>query len=103
MKLRDHPLMTRKSGVKTWPPLWINTSKDPRDRPRGEIGILTRVLRNESIENTLFVWVDYEGSTYVGAMNFDDTAFCHELRRVLELSLGLSMQEIGELDFSYTL
>lgn len=89
--------------MKAWPPLWINTSRNPPDKPRGEIGILARVAKNDAIENTLFVWIDHNGSTYVGAMNFDDRAFCNEVGRVLELSRGLSIKEIGDLDFSYTL
>ena len=102
MQLRDHPLMTRKSGKRGWPPLWIGTDIS-RDKPRGEIGILLRVLKHEAIDNGLFVWVDYGGSTYVGAMNFDDLTFCREIHRVLEFSVGLTIKEIGDLDFSYTL
>ena len=102
MQLRDHPLMTRRSGMRAWPPLWIRTNV-PSDKPRGEIGILLRVLKSEAIDNALFVWVDYGGSTYVGAMNFDDLTFCREIHRVLEFSVGLTIKEIGDLDFSYTL
>ena len=102
MKFRDHPLMTRKSGMSAWPPLWISTDAS-RLRPKGEVGILMRASKHESIENALFVWVDHEAHIYIGAMNFDDTAFCREVQRVLEFSIGLTIKEIGDLDFSYTL
>ncbi len=40
MNFRDHPLMTRTSGMKTWPPRWSSTGRDKKDWPRGEVGTL---------------------------------------------------------------
>src|SRR5262245_16690480 len=98
MKLRDHPLMTRKSGMKSWPPHWINTRGDLNDKPRGEIGTVLRVEKHPSNERGLFVWIEYNHYRYVGAMYFDDFAFCHLIRRILESQIGISIKEIGDLD-----
>ena len=102
MKLRDHPLMTRKSGVKSWPPPWVSTT-DIKDRPRGEIGILKRVTTHSAIDNAIFLWIDYGDSTYIGSMYFDDFVFCHMIRNLLDAMIGVSIKEIGDLDLSFTL
>jgi len=95
--------MTRKSGMKNWPPPWTNTNANLNDKPTGEIGTLQRVAKHTSIENGLFVWIEYRGSSYVAAMYFDDLAFCHIMRRILDSHIGMSIQEIGDLDLSFTL
>jgi hypothetical protein len=102
VKLRDHPLMTRKSGMKAWPPIWLNVN-DSRDKPKGEIGILTRVLSTNAVSNGLFVWVEHRGFQYVGALYFDDVAFCRAIESVLQSKIGTSIDEIGNVDLSYTL
>ena len=94
--------MTRKSGMKAWPPLWVNVN-EPRDKPRGEIGFLTRVMVRNAITNGFFLKISYEGSEYVGAMYFDDKTFCRQIRRILEAMIGSSIYEIGNLEISYTL
>ena len=102
VKLRDHPLMTRRSGRKAWPPLWVNID-DRSDKPKGEIGVLTRVGVAEAISNGIFVRMSYGGSDYVGAMYFDDEVFCREIYTILESMIGGSLHEIGNLDLTYTL
>jgi hypothetical protein len=103
MKLRDHPLMTRRSGMNNWPPRWTKTTSRAQDKPRGEVGTLQRVAKHPSIENGLFLWIEYQDSSYVGAMFFDDLAFCHIMRRILDSHIGLSIKDIGNLDLSFTL
>ena len=102
MKLRDHPLMTRKSGMKTWPPLWVNI-QEAKDKPRGEIGTLMRVQVADAIRNALFLTIEHNDREYAGAMYFDDPSFCAEIHRVLEAKIGVSMSAIGNVDLSYTL
>src|SRR5262245_33332896 len=102
MQLRDHPLMTRRSGIRAWPPIWLNVN-DSRDKQQGEIGILTRVLTTTAACNALFVWVEYDGLKYVGGLYFDDAPFCRAIKSVLESNIGRSIREIGDLDLSYTL
>jgi len=87
--------MTRKSGMKSWPPRWTNTTGNSQDKPRGEVGKLPRVAKHPSIENSLFIWNEYRGSIYVAAMYFDDLAFCHIMRRILASHIGLSIKEIA--------
>jgi len=103
MQLRDHPLMTRISGVKSWPPLWVDTRGPAYSKPKGEVGHLKRVEQHAAIANGLFLWIEYNGVSYVGMMHFDDLMFCDAIRKALESNLGLSISEIGDLDLSYTL
>jgi hypothetical protein len=88
--------------MRAWPPIWLNVN-DPCDKHRGEIGILTRVLTTRAISNALFVWVEYDGSKYVGGLYFDDVAFCRTIKSVLESNIARSIREIGDIDLSYTL
>ena len=102
MQLRDHPLMTRKSGFPNWPPMWT-TRLDKNDKPTGEIGVLEKPLRPEMFTNRLFLLIQHEGLRYMGSMAFDDPAFCYELYRLLKSKAGLSIKEIGDIDLSFTL
>ena len=95
--------MTRKSGMRNWPPRWTSTAGNSKNKPRGEVGTLQRVAKHTSIENGLFVWIEYHNSSYVGAMYFDDLAFCHVMRRILDSHIGITIKEIGDLDLSFTL
>ena len=103
LKFRYHPLMRRRSGAKAWPPLWINVRGATYPKPSGEIGFLTRVEEHPAISACLFLWVIHEGETYVGTMNFDDSGFCREIRRVLDKSIGLNLRDIGDIDLSHLL
>src|SRR5215217_6934323 len=100
MKLRDHRLMTRISGVCAWPPLWVDTRGPGHKKPRGEVGYLKRVETHAAIANGLFLWTEYEGQTYIGMMHFDDLAFCNEIARVLQHHLGVPISDIGDIDLS---
>jgi hypothetical protein len=102
MKLRDHPLMTRKSSP-NWPPIWIKTHRGRDDKPSGEIGVLEKPLRPEMFTNRLFLLIRHDGFRYMGSMAFDDPAFCYELYRLLNSHVGRSIKEIGDIDLSYTL
>jgi hypothetical protein len=102
MKLRDHPLMTRKGGFPNWPPMWT-TRLDKNDKPSGEIGILEKPLRPEMFTNRLFLVMQHEGFRYMGTMAFDDPAFCYELYRLLKSQVGRSIKDIGNIDLLYTL
>ena len=103
MKLRDHPLMTRKSGVPTWPPKWTTTRLNANDKPTGEIGILQHALINRLMDNKIFLFIDYHGSRYMGFMQLDDPQFCSQILTILQANIGRSMKDIGDLDLSHTL
>jgi len=101
--LRDHPLMKRKSGYCSWPPVWTTTRLDPNDKPTGEIGILQQVLTNYLLTTRVFLFIDYQGHRYMGAMDFDDPEFCNEIYSVLNSHIGYSLIQIGDLDLLQTL
>jgi hypothetical protein len=95
--------MTRKSGYKTWPPVWTATRQDNDDKPNGEVGILEEVMMSNLVNDKVFMFMQHEGLRYMGFMVFDDPPFCYEIYRLLKSNLGLSIKEIGDLDLSYTL
>ena len=103
MQLRDHPLMVRKSGFKTWPPLWTTTHHNENDKPTGEIGTLHQVLTSELLDNKIFLFIQFQGFRYMGFMSFDDFTFCSQIYTLLKANIGVSIKEIGDLDLSSTL
>jgi hypothetical protein len=103
MQLRDHPLMTRKSGSCNWPPRWTTTRPDQDDKPTGEVGVLDEALMSKLIDNKIFVFIQYQGFRYMGFLGFDDPFFCSQIYSLLKSNIGLSIKEIGDLDVSYTL
>ena len=103
MHLREHPLMTRKSGFRTWPPAWTTTCHDYDDKPSGEIGTLEEVLVHELLDNKIFLFMMFEGSRYMGFLSFDDERFCSQIYIVLKSNIGRSIKNIGDIDLSYTL
>src|SRR5262245_58096960 len=102
MQLRHHPLMTRRSGIKSWPPLWVSTT-DAKDKPRGEVGMLQRVSMHPAVDNGIYLWIDYRGLTYIGFVHFDDVAFCRVIHEVLNSHIRVSIKKIGDINLSFTL
>jgi hypothetical protein len=103
MLLRDHPLMSDR-GIPNWPPVWMWTGGLENKRPRGEIGILSGVsLSNVLPTDRCFLYIDHEGSSYIGCLLFDDHAFCKQLVKLLKGCCNRPIAEIGSLDVSYTL
>jgi hypothetical protein len=88
LKLRDHPLMTRKSGFKNWPPAWTTRRLDESTKPTDEIGILEMPLRPQRFTNRLFLFIVHGGFRYIASMAFDDPAFRDELYRLLKSNIG---------------
>jgi hypothetical protein len=72
MMLRNHPLMTRDNGYRSWPPLWTTTHHNRDDKLTAEIGSLEDVMISELIDNKVFVFMQHDGSRYMGFMGFDD-------------------------------
>jgi hypothetical protein len=98
MKLRDK-LRTDKGSFYNWPPIWTNTREDPTDKPRGEIGNLQEVIMTpEAADDILFITIDYQGRRYMGAMAVDSAALCRQIYLLLQSHVGLSIEEIGNLD-----
>ena len=47
--------------------------------------------------------MEHCGAEYVGDLSLDDPAFCWEIFNVLIEHVGEMIQEIGDIDLSYTL
>lgn len=90
-------------GNRSWPPDWLWTAGYDNTHPRGEVGILKAVLRSHiRPRDRCFLVMDHCGAEYVGALLLDDPAFCREIFEVLNQYLGNTIQEIGDIDLSYT-
>ena len=103
MELRDHPVMIRKTGHLSWPPVWTPTGENRHNKPVGEVGILEDVMMSNLVESKIFLFMQYQGLRYMGFMIFDDTMFCRAIYALLQSKIGLSIKEIGDVDVSYTL
>jgi hypothetical protein len=103
MLLRDHPLMSY-HGVPSWPPVWTCKNGLQKKLRRGEIGILKSVtISNSQPADRCFLYIEHEGSSYVGCLLFDDSTFCGQIAKVLQGYCNRRIAEIGSLDLSPTL
>jgi hypothetical protein len=103
MLLRNHPLM-RYRGLASWPPAWTWVGGAENKRPRGEIGVLRRVtLSVLSPADRCFLFIEHQGSSYVGCLLIDDHAFCSQIAKLLQDCLDRPIAEIAALDLSSTL
>ena len=102
MQLRHHPLMSFR-GIRNWPPVWAWTSGLENKRPRGEVGILKDVsLTKIKPANRCYLYIDHEGSSYIGCLLFDDPTFCRHIAQVLHFRCNRPIADIGSIDLSYT-
>jgi hypothetical protein len=103
MLLRDHPLMQYR-GLPSWPPIWTWPDGVENNRPRGEIGIL-RSVRESLVQpaNRCFLYIDHEGSSYIGCLLIEDHTFCGQIVKLLKGYCNRPIAEIGSLDLSHTL
>jgi hypothetical protein len=104
MLLRDHPLM-RYRGHRSWPPDWTWLSGVEKKSLSGEIGILREVAPSLVLPaaDRCFLYIDHEGSSYIGCLLFDDSAFCSQIAELLRGYLNRPVAEIGSIDLAYTL
>ena len=103
MLLRDHPLLNHR-GIASWPPAWTWTNGLEIRPAKGEIGILREVSLSKVLPaDRCFLFIDYEGSSYMGCLLIDDTVFCGKIAKLLHEHCNRSIAEIGNLDLSYTL
>src|SRR5262245_57273633 len=103
MLLRDHPLM-RYHGIPNWPPTWTWIGGFENKRPQGEVGILKTIeLSNFQPANRFFLRIEYEKSSYMGCLLFDDRIFCNQMANLLQSYCNRPIAEIGSLDLLYTL
>src|SRR5262245_15715436 len=103
MLLRDHPLMSR-YGVPNWPPVWTWVDWVENKLVKGELGILKWVgLSGVQFPDRCYLYIEHEGSTYLGCLLFDDPAFCRYVAKLLESYSNHPITEIGSLDLSHLL
>jgi hypothetical protein len=90
-------------GVANWPPVW--TWVDGVNKfAKGEVGILRWVaLSGIQPPDRCYLYIDHDGSTYLGCLLFDDYAFCLYLAKLLERYCNRPISDIGSLDLSHTL
>lgn len=69
----------------------------------GEIGVLAYVHFRRAPAIQCYLVIDYEHDKFVGALLIDNPAFCEQICKLLQASLGRSIREIGDLDLSHTL
>jgi hypothetical protein len=103
MLLRNHPLM-QYHGVPSWPPVWTWISGTENKQPRGEVGTLEEVrVSNIRPVDRCFLFIDHEGSTYIGCLLIDNEVFCSQVANLVRRYYNHPVAEIGSLDLTYTL
>jgi len=95
--------MTRRSGLKNWPPQLTALSAEKKDWPAGKIGTLRRVWKHKQMHKWLFVYIEHERKEYACMMYFDDPKCCRYILFLLDSQIGKRLQEIGNIDVSHTL
>jgi hypothetical protein len=84
--------------------MWTWVAGVDNKHPRGEIGILKAVAQsNAHPPSRCFLYIEHEGSSYLGCLLIDDIAFCRQVVERLLANLNRPIAEIGSLDLSYTL
>jgi len=82
--------------------MWIGGAENKR--PRGEVGILDEVvLSNIRPLDRCFLYIEHEGSTYLGCLLIDDEAFCSQVANLLRCYYHHPIAEIGRIDLTHTL
>lgn len=80
--------------------------------PVGEVGTLTEVHisildpnhpASRRPYNRVFVFMEYEQSTYLGCVLFDDPAACLQIGQILLGQCGRTIKQVGEMDLSQLL
>lgn len=102
MQLRTHPLM-RYGRFPNWSPVWVSLYAEGKGLPVGEVGVLTEVNKSQLHAARLVLVMEYEEDLYGAAITFWGVAFCNKIFEVLKSSVGLSIEEIGNIDLSHTL
>ena len=104
MLLRDHPLMAYE-GVPSWPPAWFRRVHGSENtHPTGEVGILKDVLPSTLPATKICILIiEHSGAEYIGTLLLSDPIFCREIWTILAQNRGKTIQEIGDIDLSYTL
>jgi len=94
----------RYRGAPSWPPKWTWTGGGEDKSPKGEVGVLRRVSESHiQLANSCFLFINFEESSYGGALTVDYYAFCTKIVKSLQAHYDRPIAEIGSLDISHTL
>ena len=102
MMLRHHPLMSYRTRP-NWPPVWTQVTENRTKTVKGEVGHLKFVYANTRFSTKCFLVIEHEREKFVGALIFDDQAFCTQIVNLLSTQTGRAIKDIGDLDISDTL
>lgn len=100
-RLRHHPILNYRS-VKNWPPVWTRGTEGIVQTVKGEVGVLKEVYYDAGKSNKCFLVIDYQLQSFTGCINSPTKAFCTQLTHLLREHIGRSIEEIGDLDVSFT-
>ena len=90
----------RYEGKRNWPPAWI--SQTGGQTLTGEIGILRQVVADTRLGQRCLLIMEHDSGNYIGTLLFDDSMFCVLITAVLKKHIGLSIDQIGDVDLSYS-
>jgi len=102
MKLRDHPLLWRYL-INQWPPVWASLVNEGERISGSEDGVLTEVREAMSRSDGIVLIMQHNDNRYGSILVFSDLAFRRQIFELLKDSVGLSIQQVGDIDLSYTL
>jgi hypothetical protein len=89
------------NGVRNWPPVWHWVSGLENKHPKGEVGILQEVKPSSVGDDSCFIIMEYEGSTYLGCLSLDDISFCAQICNLLRHNLRREIRYIGGLELDH--
>ena len=102
MKLRDHPLL-RYNLIHQWPPVWVSLNNEDGRLSGREVGVLTEVRESISRSDGIVLIMHHNENRYGSILIFSDLAFRGQIFELLKDSVGLSIQQVGDIDLRYTL
>jgi hypothetical protein len=102
MKLRDHPLLWRQL-TNQWPPVWASLETEGGPVSGSEDGVLTEVREAISRSDGIVLIMHHNDNRYGSILIFSDLAFRRQIFQLLKDSVGLSIQQVGDIDLSCTL
>jgi hypothetical protein len=95
MRLREHPVLIQQS-VGNWPPVLFVATGD--GRATGEVGVLKWVVPGAGAKRKFFIFVEHDGSGYIGTLKFDSAQLCAAVCGFFDRQIGRSLKEIGDID-----
>ena len=102
MKLRDH-LLLGQHLIHQWSPAWLLLDNEDDRISRKEVGVLTDVREPLSRSDGIVLIMHHNDNRYGSILIFSDLAFRRQVFELLKNSVGLSIQQIGDIDLSDTL